>query len=35
VIRWYTSNIYDDYSMVIEHDTRILDSPPPWFESIK
>lgn len=33
-LRWYPNNTYDDYSLVIEHDTRILDSPPPGLEQI-
>ncbi len=34
VIRWYPNNLYDDYSLVIEHDARILDNPPPGLENI-
>lgn len=29
------NNIYDAYSLVIEHDPRILSSPPPWLEDIR
>ncbi len=40
ILRWYEhptdsnlNSIYDDYSIVIEHDIRLLSSPPPWLES--
>jgi hypothetical protein len=26
---------YDDYSMIIEHDFRIIDTPPPWLDNIQ
>lgn len=41
LLRWYQppweslQDTYDDYSMIIEHDFRILDNPPPWLESIQ
>jgi hypothetical protein len=41
-MRWYQPpwssapvNTLDDYSMIIEHDPRILDTPPPWLERIR
>lgn len=35
VLRWYKDNTYDDYSVIIEYDSRILSNPPPGLETIQ
>ncbi len=35
LLRWYPDNRYDDYSVIIEYDPRILSNPPPGIATIK